>query len=195
MTSVLLLLTSGCVKIWQQNLDIKTYMIEVEGNLPSQENALADKLWIDTVTVLPPFNVRNLVLRESDVEFSTSYYTELLMSPSENFRNEFFVWMDGSKVFKEVSIAQRSRMSHRLIVNITEFYGDKVNRTAVLKLKVTLFDERTKGMNILLNKEYFQRIEIADEDGVNVDNLIRAYNTALKEILTECEADIVEVLK
>lgn len=193
-TVVFVLMTTGCVKLWQETLDIKTYMIETERELPVVENPLADKLWIDTVSVLPPFNVRNLILRESDVEFSTSYYTELLMSPSENFRNEFYVWMDESKIFKEVSIVQRSEMSHRLIVNVVEFYGDKVNRTAVLKLKVTLFDERTKGLNILMNEEYVQRVRVDNEEDVKVDKLIRAYNAALTQILTECEKDLMEAL-
>lgn len=195
MAVVFVFLSTGCVKLWQENLDIKTYMVEVERDLPTVERALADKLWIDTVSVLPPFNIRNLILRESDVEFSTSYYTELLMSPSENFRNEFYVWLDRSKIFKEVSIAQRPGMSHRLVVNIIEFYGDKVTHTAVLKLKVTLFDERTKGMNILLNEEYFKQVAVGKEAGVNVDHLIRAYNAALTQILTECEKDLVDALK
>lgn len=196
LTVVLGLLSTGCVKLWQKNLDIKTYMVEAERNLPAVESPLADKLWIDTVSVLPPSNIRNLILRESDVEYSTSYYTELLMSPSENFRNEFYVWMDRSKIFDEISIAHRSGMSHRLVVNILEFYGDKVNRTAVLRVKVTLFDERTKDLNILLNEEYLQRVDIAEEKGgIQVENLIRAYNAALTQILTEYEWDLVNVLK
>ena len=195
MAVVFIFLSTGCVKIWQENLDIKTYMVEVERDLPPVENSLADKLWIDTVSVLPPFNVRNLILRESDVEFSTSYYTELLMSPSENVRNEFYVWMDRSGIFKEVSIAHRSGMSHQLVVNVIEFYGDKVNRKAILRLKVTLFDEKTRGLNLLLNEEYVQQVDVAEEGGVTIDNLIRAYNAALTQILTECEQDLVDALK
>lgn len=194
--ALLVLLTSGCVKIWQDNLDIRTYMVEIERDQPARGAALADKLWIETVTVLPPFNVRNLILRESDVEFSTSYYTELLMSPSENFRNEFYVWLDDSEIFNEVSIAQRTGMSHRLVVNIIEFYGDKVNHAAVLRLKVTLFDEKAKGMNILLHEEYLHQVDMAAEvKGVHIDSLIRAYNEALTLILKECEQDIVDALK
>lgn len=195
LTCGLIFLPIGCVNIWQENLDIKTYMIEAERDHPPVKNALADKLWVDTVSVLPPFNVRNLILRESDVEFSSSYYTELLLSPSENFRNEFYVWMDGSEIFQEVSIVHRSGMSHRLVVNIIEFYGDKVSHNAVLRVKGTLFDEKTKGMNILLNKEYIQKVPVGEEGGVHIDELIRAYNVALTQILTECEKDMADVLQ
>lgn len=118
------------------------------------------------------------------------------MSPSENFRNEFYVWLDDSEIFNEVSIAQRTGMSHRLVVNIIEFYGDKVNHAAVLRLKVTLFDEKAKGMNILLHEEYLHQVDMAAEvKGVHIDSLIRAYNEALTLILKECEQDIVDALK
>ena len=62
-----ILLSTGCVKLWQKNLDIKTYMIEVRRDSNPVEKPLAEKLWIEDVNVLPPYNIRNLILRESDI--------------------------------------------------------------------------------------------------------------------------------
>jgi uncharacterized lipoprotein YmbA len=177
----------GFVKLWHDKVDIKTYMIEVDRDAPVAENPFADQLWIDKVTVLPPYNVRNLVLRKSDVEYTMSYYTELLMSPAENFRNEFFVWLSASGMFKNVSIESKSGMSHRLVVTVMEFYGDTEHLTATLNIKATLLDERAKSLNVLLSKEYRKTVDVPD---ATADALVRGFNKALRQTLEECEKDM-----
>lgn len=187
-----ILLSTGCVKLWQKNIDIKTYMVEVTRDTKPLENPLADKLWIEDIHVLPPYNIRNLILRESDVEFTPSYYTELLMSPSENFRNGFYGWFSDSGIFKDVSVVDRAAMSHRLVVSVMDFYGDTVENRAVLRIKVSLFDEKTKGLRVLFSKDYLQQVEIPE---ASAEELIRAYNQAFTLILTDCEKDVVAALK
>lgn len=189
---LMFMLSAGCVRLWQDNIEIKTYMVEVLRDKPPAEQALGEKLWIEPVTVLPPYNVRNLILRKSDVEFSTSYYTELLMSPAENFRNSFYTWFSASGLFRHVSIAERNSMSHRMVVNIMEFYGDTQQEEAVLRIKVTLFDEQARGMSVLLSREYRQSVALAE---TRADELVRAYNRALTRILADCEKDVLKALQ
>ena len=187
----LTLLLTGCVKLWKENIDIKTYMIEAERDGEPVSKVLAPKLWIDAVNVLPPSNVRNLIIRESDVEYTTSYYTELLMSPSENFRNELFVWLSACGLFDEVSIVDRSGRSHSLVTTVMEFHGDKPGEAAVLRLKATLLDEMTRGNRVVFSKDYAQRVTLTQ---TSAESLIRAYNSALTSILEELEADIANAL-
>lgn len=186
------LVLTGCVKIWQENIDIKTYMVETDRIGEPMKTPLSSKLWIDSVNVLPPFNVRHLILKQSDVEYTTSYYSELLMSPSENFRNELFSWLSLSGVFEEVSIVDRNSRSHSLVTSVMEFYGDTAANTAVLRIKATLLDEKTRGKRVLFSRDYRQRIELVDS---SAEELIRAYNKALAEILMDLEADLVAALK
>jgi len=188
----LLLLSAGCVKLWQENLDIRTYKISATRDLPVAEKPLADKLWVDTAVVLSPGNSRNLILKESDVEFTTSYYTELLMSPAENFQNIVYTWFTDSGLFQTVSLVDREGMSHRLAVTVMDFYSDTVNRKAVLKIKLTLFDEKTKGVRVLFSRDYLQEVAVAD---TNADELVRAYNAAVTKILIDCEGDVASALK
>lgn len=189
-----MLATTGCVKIWRDSLDVKTYMVEASRELQPQDAPLAPKLWIDAVSVLPPYNVRNFVLRESDVSFGTSYYSELLLSPSENFHNAFFLWFSDCGVFENVSIVNRNGMSHRLTVTVIKFYSDRSSEDAhaVLAIKATLFDEKTKGVRVLFTKNYSQQISIGQGAA---DDLIRAYNQGLSNILAACEVDMIEALK
>lgn len=188
-----MVLGSGCIKLWTKSLDIKTYMVEAERTASVLGNPLADKVWVDTVHVLPPFNVRNIVLRKSDVEYETSYYTELLISPSENFRNNFYTWFASSGIFHEVSLSDRKGISHRLVVTVLKFYGDIASEpgAVVLEIKVTLLDEKTQGMRVLLSKDYRQHVEVSEQSSGEV---IRAFNQALQHILSDCEADVLEVL-
>ena len=183
-----LMVSVGCVNLWQKNLDIKTYVVEAQRNLPAMEKPLAGKLKVDSVVVLPPYNVRNLILRENDVEYSTSYYTELLMSPSENFRNAFYIWFSDSGIFSDVEMENRTDMTHRLAVTVMQLHGDEVENKAVLKIKTTLFDEKTKGIRVLFTKDYSQQIAVAD---TTAEELIRAYDKALVKILADCEQDVI----
>jgi ABC-type uncharacterized transport system auxiliary subunit len=189
-----MLATSGCVKLWQDSLDIKTYMIETAREGAAMKAPLADKLWIDVVSVLPPFNVRSLIVRKNDVEYETSYYTELLLSPANNVRNNLFTWFSDSGIFKEVSITGRSDMSHRLVVTVLRLHGSRMpeGNEAVMALKVSLLDERTEGVDVLMSRDYLHTEPIAE---VNAEELIRAYNRALTQILVNCEADVVIALK
>ncbi len=182
-----MLLSAGCVKLWTKPLDIKTYMVVAERVSAPVEKPLADKLWVDTVSVLPPFNVRNLVLRKTDVEYETSYYSELLLSPSENFRNNVYTWFSSSGIFQDVSMVSRSGMTHRLTTTVMDFYGDTAEGKAVLKIKATLFDEKAKGMRVLFSHDYLQQVDVAD---TTAEELIRAYNKALAHILAELEQDL-----
>lgn len=193
MVLVALMLTSGCVKLWQESLDVKTYMIEAPRLAEAVGAPVAEKLWVDTVYVLPPYNVRNLVIRESDVQFESSYYTELLLSPGENIRNNAFNWFSRSGLFEEVTIVDRKSMSHRLIITLLELYGDKSGEgeRAVISLRVALLDEQDKEQRVLLSKDYHQK-EMVDE--ISAEALIRAYNRALVQILTECEEDIQRIM-
>ena len=186
------LVLTGCVKLWQENIEIKTYMVEVNRVGEPMKTALAPKLWIDSVNVLPPFNVRHFILKKSDVEYTTSYYSELLMSPSENFRNELFSWLSLSGIFEEVSIVDRNARSHSLVTSVMEFYGDTMENTAVLRIKATLLDEETRGNRVLLSTDCTQRVELGDS---TAEELIRAYNKALTEILIDLETDLAAALK
>ena len=190
-TCAFMLLSVGCVKLWQENLEMKTYVIEAPRNRPPLETPLADKLWIDSVVVLPPYNIRNLIQRKNDVEFSTSYYSELLMAPRENFKNVFYTWFAESGLFADVTLENRMAMTHRLAITVMEFYGDTPQQKAVLKIKVTLFDEKTSGMRVLFSNDYSQAVDFAD---TTAEELIRAYNKALVKILSDCEQDVVSSL-
>ncbi len=187
-----MVLSVGCVKIWQENLDIKTYVLEASRDTPVLESPLGVKLWVDSAVVLPPYNIRGLVLRESDVEFSISYYVELLMSPAENFRNAFYAWFASSGIFSDVTLMKREGMTHRLAVTVMSFYGDTMAQTAVLKIKVSLIDENAETRTILFSKDYLQEVAVVEE---TTEELLRAYNKAFKQILTECETDVVDALK
>ncbi|MDF7822504.1 ABC-type transport auxiliary lipoprotein family protein [Pontiellaceae bacterium B12227] len=183
---------NGCVKLWQKTIDIQTYMIRVERTAAPLETSSGKKLWIDEVYVQPPFNVRSLVTRENEVKFTTSYYSELLMSPSENFQNGFFNWLSASGMFDWVTITDRKDMSHRLVITVTDFYGDVPGKQVVLRIKLSLLDEISSENKVLLHKDYERKVSVAQGDA---DGYILAYNEAFAEILREFEKDAVSALQ
>jgi ABC-type uncharacterized transport system auxiliary subunit len=97
-----------------------------------------------------------------------------------------------SGIFEEVSIVDRNARSHSLVTSVMEFYGDTMENTAVLRIKATLLDEETRGNRVLLSRDYTQRVELGDS---TAEELIRAYNKALTEILIDLETDLAAALK
>ena len=185
-------LPSGCIKLWQENLEIATYLLQVEREgPPAVEVPLAEKLWVEPAHVLPPYNARNLILRQNDVAFRASYYTELLMSPADNFRSCFFTWFAESGIFRETAVADRTGMTHSMVVSVLEFYGNEEEGAAVLSVQVTLLDERNRASEVVFSRKYSQK-ELLEEQ--SVEALIRAYNRALMRILADCEHDVVAAL-
>lgn len=187
-----ILLQNGCIRLWQENLDIKTYMVEATREGGAVEEPLAGRLWVDRVSMLPPYNMRNLVMRENDVEFTTSYYTELLIPPAENFRNESYRWFADSGIFTAVTLSERNGATHRLTLTVTEFYADKAAMEAVLTVRAALIDEKAREVPVLFAGEYTGRNAFSE---VKAEAVIRAYNEILTRILTDCEKDVVEALK
>lgn len=190
--SACVVLTSGCVKLWKESTDIKTYMVQVERAGSPRKVARPGLLWIDEVTVLPPYNTRNLVVRQNDVEFSTTYYSELLLSPSDNFRNNIFAWFSASGLFDDVSMTRRSGMTFRLAATVSIFLGDMEAGQAMLRIKVELIDEKAKGTRVVLSKDYEKQTAVAE---YSADELIRAFDKALLQVLTECEEDVMDALR
>ncbi|MEI6892598.1 MAG: hypothetical protein V5783_10550 [Pontiella sp.] len=187
-----MLLLSGCVKLWQEHIEIKTYMIRVERKAEPLKTPLGKKLWIDDVYVQAPYNIRSLISRENDVEFTTSYYSELLMSPAENFQNGFYNWISDSGMFETISLSERKGMSHRFVATVTDFYGDRAAKQVVLRIKITLFSDKNSGNNVLMHNDYLQRIDIPTDDA---EHFIRGYNEAFFSILHEFERDARQALQ
>lgn len=192
-----ILLLTGCVKLWREHIEQKTYLLSVERTLPVHGTATGGVLWIDRVNTLPPFNVRSFIIKKGGSEYVSSYYTELLISPSENVRNMFYNWFSASGLFDETTMHDRSTMTHRLSVSLIEMYGDDSAggpRRAVVALKVAVFGQSGGMDNVLLNKTYRQEVEtLAREDAAEAD--MEALNKAFQLILEACEADIAKVLQ
>ncbi len=184
---------SGCIGLNSEHPAIGTYMLEVVRPDHGVRDAAADKLMVDTVEVLAPFDTQNLILRENDVTFTSSYYNRLILLPSENFRNALYSWFSDSGLFGEVVIDELGGASHRMVVTVQDFYGDLQANEAVLRMNMSLIDRTNMNVRrVISNRTYEQRAPVAD---FTAEDLVRAYNEALAAICTACEADLAEALK
>ena len=183
---------TGCVKLWSERVDRKTYLISAERSLPVCES-VGGVLWIDRVNVLPPFNVRSFIVRKGETEYASNYYRELLISPSENVRNVFYSWFDASGLFAETTVHDRRALTHRLSVTLLEMVSDDSAgppRRAVVALKASLIKSATGA--VLLHKTYRQAV--AAEDGSDEAD-VAALCEAFRLILEACEKDVASVLE
>jgi len=188
-----LLLGSGCLGLWQREIEFSSFLIEAPRSGAPAEKAVASKLWIGDVTVLPPFNVRNFILRRSDVEYSATYRSELLMTPSANFRNVLYRWYSESGLFGEVAFKSRLDAALSLFVSVTDFHGDIAEGKAVIEMHFILVDERGDSTGkVLFAKTYREEEPVKSMEAAD---LVRAYDRALSRIMAASEKDVVAALE
>ena len=77
---------NGCVNVGQDARKVDTYMLSVERDLPAAEQSVLGDLLIERVIAMQPYGSRNFTLQISDAAFESTYYSELLVSPAENFQ-------------------------------------------------------------------------------------------------------------
>ena len=184
------LATGGCLGHLGGDIQFQSFMMEAPRTGAPAKKPLATRLRIDSVTVLPPFNTRNFVLRENDVEFSTTYRTELLIGLDSNIRNIFFRWFSASGLFGEVDFRNRSGPGYSLAVSVADFHADTTAKKAVVELHVALIGERDE--KVLLAKTYRGEDPVQSMDA---PSLVRAYDRLLVRLLRQIEDDVANALK
>lgn len=188
-------LLSGCIQLWQEALDIRTYLLSVERNIPPVEKPMAALLEVERVVVLPPFNSRNLIIRTSEAEYAPSYYSEFLVTPEENVRSVVFNWFAQSGLFTETVLQSRRKKAFRLAVTVLEMAVDARKEAApetVLSMQVALVDGRPgQGERVLMSKKYTCASVVAS---VEPEPVIQSWSQSLQEILTACEADLILII-
>lgn len=189
------LVLCGCVKLWRGPVEQKTYLLDAVRTAERFSAPKAGRLFVDRVHALPPFDTRSLITKRSASEYESSFYHELLISPSDNIRNICFNWFAESGLFEETSMTDRKGMTHRLSVSLLEMYGDDsagAPRKAVVALRVSLISRADGVDQVLVNKSYRESVPCSGS-GAEAD--MRAFQDAFRLILERCETDFVGALE
>lgn len=189
-----LLVSGGCLGFLGKDIQFQSFMIEAPRPGAPVEKPLAARLRVDNVTVLPPFNVRNFVIRKNDVEFATTYRAELLIGLDSNIRNIVFRWFSASGLFGEVNFRNQPGPKYSIALGVTDFHADVTEKKAVVELHVALLREQkgSGSKEIVLTKTYRGKEPFQSMDATD---LVRAYDRLLVRLLQQIEGDVASTLK
>jgi ABC-type uncharacterized transport system auxiliary subunit len=148
-------------------------------------------LRVHPLTIAAPFEGRNFVYRNTDLNYESDFYHEFLVAPRALLTEQVRRWLQDSGLFRAVlAPASKEDATHSLEGHVTELYGDfrapKAPK-AVVAIHFLLVRDGISAPNIVLEKAY--RREVAADDRT-AEALARAWSKALTEILTALEQDL-----
>ena len=149
-------------------------------------------LQVNRAYVVAPFHEKPLVYRLGEHEYTSDYYNEFLVSPSQMVTQLTVDWLRRSGDWPLVHSGQLSIASHLLDLNLLQLHGDyrqKDKQTAVVRLRATLtaVDAEDGSQRVVFEKDYEAEKAIADR---KADTLITGLNGALGECLKQLGQDL-----
>jgi cholesterol transport system auxiliary component len=168
----------------------------LEAHRPADKRSASDlaTLRVRPLSVAAPFEGRNFVYRNSDLNYESDFYHEFLVAPRALLTEEVRQWLEGSGLFRAVlDPASKDEATHSLEGHVTELYGDFRSKAApkgTLALRFLLMREGTSRSEIVFQKAYRQEVPA---DNRSPEALAKAWSKALQQILTALEQDLEKV--
>ncbi|MDR4499519.1 MAG: hypothetical protein MRK02_16620 [Candidatus Scalindua sp.] len=188
---VLFPLLTGCINLEKSYPEKKYFVLDAsrDGEVVSSETGTV--LAVRRFRISPQFEGKSLIYRLSDLRYESDFYNEFFVTPVSLITEEVQQWISGSGLFQHtVDSSSYLEPSHVLEGVITALYGDYRESTlpkAVLEIRFFLLHQVSEGYKIIFQKQY-QREEPLN--GKTPDDLVKGWNNALKNILTEFETDV-----
>ena len=162
---------------------------------PAKAKASSDLvLRVRRVNVGTPYHARTFIYKVGEGEFESDYYNGFITTPAENLTGELIEWLAAGGPFAS-AIDGASSVSHQLVLesNVTALYGDYTDKQApqaVIEAKFFLMDDTGADIRIVFQKTYRQ---IAPVDGEGPAALVKGWNAAYRQVLSEIARDLAQV--
>lgn len=183
------ILLSGCTK--SPALEKEYFAIAVKrpgSETPPEKGAI---LKLRKIRVSPQYRGVGLVYRLSDVKFETDFYNEFFISPGDLLTKNTMAWLQKSGLFQHVVSPESSVVpTHYLEGVVSPLYGDYRDPKApkaVMGIEFFLIREAGAIHEIVFQKRYVKEVPFK---GGSPADLVKGWNEALKQILTEFEKDL-----
>lgn len=190
---VILLALSGCVGALKSDYPERRYYTlsaEREGKPSAPVGGAV--LRVRRFTASKTSEGSELVTRLSASEYETDFYNQFFSPPAQQLTEQTQRWLGASGLFTAV-VGTGSSLpeTHVLEGNVIALYGDARDHTsmAVLELQVMLVRVSSEPTAVLFQKTYKSQ----EPWRGGAAKAVEGWNTALKRILSELEADLAKV--
>jgi uncharacterized lipoprotein YmbA len=190
MTLAVALLVAAC-SIGKPVAQPTTYVVEAEAP-PARLSGAHDKevLRMGYVRVAAAFSGNSLVYRTDDVTFVSDPYQAFISDPRAMLGNQMAAWLDRAGPFKAVTQPDSAlSATYTLEPTVSELYGDfrpGKPAAAVMTVQFALIGSDV-GSSLVFERTISRRVPL---DRASADALVRGYDRALSEILTELAGEL-----
>ena len=187
----LLFLSIGCINLERSYIEKHYFVLD---SSPAEDIDSPDTgkvLAVRRLRVSPKYEGKGLVYRLGELNYESDFYNEFFVSPVSMFTEEVRKRLAGSGLFKRV-VDPSSLLASAYVLEgaVTVLYGDYRVSTApkaVMEIQFLLLEETDVSPEIILQRQYHKEEPL---NGSTPDALVKSWNTALSQILTEFENDL-----
>jgi cholesterol transport system auxiliary component len=192
---ILLSLSTGCINLERSYIGKHYFILEASRaediSFPDTGKVLA----VRRLRVSPKYEGKGLVYRLGELNYESDFYNEFFISPVSMFTEEVRKRLAVSGLFKHV-VDPSSLLDSTYVLEgaVTTLYGDYRVSTApkaVIEIQFLLLQETDVSPKIVLQRQYHKEEPL---NGNTPDALVKSWNTALNQILTEFENDLKEYI-
>jgi cholesterol transport system auxiliary component len=181
----------GCINLERSYIEKHYFVLD---SSPAEDIDSPDTgkvLAVRRLRVSPKYEGKGLVYRLGELNYESDFYNEFFVPPVSMFTEEVRKRLAVSGLFKHV-VDPSSLLDSAYVLEgaVTALYGDYRVSTApkaVMKIQFLLLEETDVSPEIILQRQYHKEEPL---NGSTPDALVKSWNTALSQILTEFEADL-----
>jgi cholesterol transport system auxiliary component len=189
-----LTLLTGCFRtsdVARYSKQRQTFVLNVSRPSGSPLHKIGAVLRIRRFRVLPPYEGERFVYRTGDLTYESDYYNRFLLDPSSMITEEVGQWLVDSGLFRSgVDFAEYEGPTYILEGSVTALYGDYsrgIQPKAALQIEFFLSEDDSGHLTIVFHKRYRREVPLK---GMKPQDLVKEWNEALKDILTDLEGDL-----
>ncbi|MEE9605792.1 MAG: hypothetical protein V3V70_09505 [Candidatus Scalindua sp.] len=183
----------GCLDLERSYPGKRYFILDVSRDKDVSSPDTETVLKVRRFRVSPQYEGKGFVYRLADLNYESDFYNEFFISPSSLLTEEIRQRLAGSGLFRHV-VTPSSHLAptHFLEGTVTALYGDYGVSTApkaILEMQFFLLQETAASPKIIFQSQYRKEEPLK---GNTPDALVKSWNKALGQILTEFEIDLKE---
>lgn len=181
----------GCLNLEKSFPEKRYFTLDAsrDENISSPDTGKA--LTVRRFRVSPKYEGKGLVYRLDDLSYESDFYNEFFIPPASMFTEEIRKRLAGSGLLKHV-VDPASLLDSTYILEgaVTALYGDyRVNTApkAILEMQFFVLHETDSNPKIIFQSQYYKEEPFKNN---TPDALVKSWNAAFNQILTEFENDL-----
>ena len=179
---------AGCFSFEKSYPEKRYFTLSTSRASPALTATLDGVLAIRPLRISPSYAGSEFVYRTGDVTLESDFYNEFFIPPNRLITEEVRRWFEAAGLFETiVDSASPVEPTYVLEGAIQAIYGEyraSAPPRAALELQFFFLANKEEELEILLQKNISKKVDVADDTAAA---LVRGWNQALGEILTELE--------